>query len=343
MHPRPQSALLSSSSGTLLVLAAAILWGTTGTAQALAPPGAAPLAVGAMRLAVGGGALVIIALLRGTLRVAHWREPSALVAAAAVAAYQVSFFAGVAKTGVTVGTLVAIGSAPIITGVLDMLATGRRPESRWWGATAAAVVGCVLLLGGDGTWHADAVGVTLALVAGTAFAVYTVASKKLLRHVPPDAAIATTFFVGALLLSPLLFTADLRWVTAPRGMVVVLHLGLVATAAAYVLYVRGLTAVSAATAATLTLAEPLTAGLLSVGLLGERLTPIGYGGAALLFAALVLLSIAPTENSPSGQCERGTKISAAAASARFTAGHPSTPTVASTCGKNARRRPPTAR
>lgn len=281
----------SAARDSLFILAAAVLWGTTGTAQALAPVGATPLAVGALRLAVGGGALVLIAGLRGTLRIGHWRHPSALLAAAGVAAYQASFFAGVARTGVAVGTLVAIGSAPIIAGILETIVARSRPTSRWWGATAAAIVGCALLLAGDGGWSADFGGVLLAIIAGASFAVYTVASKSLLRTLSPDAAIATTFFAGALVLSPVLLTTDLTWALDPRGLAVALHLGLVATAAAYVLYVRGLTGVTAATASTLTLAEPLTAGLLSVAVLGERLAPLAYAGAALVFVALAVLSI----------------------------------------------------
>ncbi|MEZ4645709.1 MAG: hypothetical protein R3E31_23765 [Chloroflexota bacterium] len=39
--------------GRFLVLFAAMLWGTTGTAQALAPPTASPAAIGAVRLALG--------------------------------------------------------------------------------------------------------------------------------------------------------------------------------------------------------------------------------------------------------------------------------------------------
>lgn len=288
------AASASAARDSLLILAAAVLWGTTGTAQALAPVGATPLAVGALRLAIGGGALVLIAGLRGTLRLRHWRHPGAMLAAAGVAGYQVSFFAGVARTGVAVGTLVAIGSAPIMAGILETVVARRRPASRWWGATAMAIVGCALLLTGDGAWKADVGGVLLAVAAGASFAVYTVASKSLLRMLSPDAAIATTFFAGALILSPVLFTTDVRWALAPRGFAVALHLGLVATAAAYVLYARGLTGVSAATASTLALAEPLTAGLLSVAVLGERPAPLAYAGAALVFAALAALS-APTD------------------------------------------------
>lgn len=48
----------------VLVVAAAALWGTTGTAQSLGATNA-PVAVGAARLAIGGGALVVIALIGG--------------------------------------------------------------------------------------------------------------------------------------------------------------------------------------------------------------------------------------------------------------------------------------
>src|SRR5262245_50021447 len=98
----------------LLVLFAAICFGTTGTVQALGPDGLAPTGVGAARILVGGALLV---LLGGSLRKLP-RGPL-VVAAAAVATYQVSFFAAVADTGVAVGTIVAIGSGPAFAGVLE--------------------------------------------------------------------------------------------------------------------------------------------------------------------------------------------------------------------------------
>src|SRR5215211_7098358 len=81
--------------GRLLVLAAAVLWGTTGTALAFAPPDAEPTAVGAVRIAVGGLALLAVAALRGEFRSRGVRWPPLATATAAlgVAAYQRVFFA----------------------------------------------------------------------------------------------------------------------------------------------------------------------------------------------------------------------------------------------------------
>jgi DME family drug/metabolite transporter len=157
-------------------------------------------------------------------------------------------------------------------------------------ATALAVLGCSLLIAANGSVSGDALGVVSALGAGASYATYTVASKGLLEERPPDAVTAVVFCIGAVLLSPLLLTADLNWLAHPRGLAVALHLGLIATAAAYVLFARGLIAVPVATAVTLSLAEPLTAGILGVVVLGERLTISAMLGIGLLCSGLTLLS-----------------------------------------------------
>ena len=278
--------------GAWLVLAAAICWGTTGTAQALAPAGAQPASVGAARLAVGGIALLALAVGRGALRWGErWPVRATLVAAGSMAAYQLCFFAGVVKTGVAVGTIIAIGSAPLFAGVIGFLARGERPGRRWAAATVLAVVGCSLLLAAGRSIHVDLLGMSLAAGAGAAYASFAVASKRLLEDKPPDAVMAAVFTLGALFLAPLLFTTSLSWLAQWRGLGVVLHLGLVTVTIAYSLFARGLNQVPVATAATLSLAEPLTAALLGVFLLGERLTPIEISGIVLIFAGLALVSV----------------------------------------------------
>jgi len=289
-----KQALSQKQSGHWLVLAAAVLWGTTGTAQALAPTTAEPVGVGAVRLAIGGAALLILALTRGALQPdGRWPVLPTAFAAGSMAVYQLCFFAAVARTGVAVGTIVAIGSAPILAGFLGLIVRGERPSLRWLVATVLAIMGCSLLAIAGSSVTIDLGGIVLALGAGAAYAVYTLASKNLVTLHPPDAVTAVVFCLGALFLSPLLFTSDLSWLAQPRGVAVALHLGLVATAASYGLFVRGLMQVPTATAVTLSLAEPLTAGALGVLLLGEQLTSVAGLGTVLLFAGLALLSSGP--------------------------------------------------
>lgn len=292
----------SARRGTWLVLFAAICWGTTGTAQAFAPEGATPLAVGAVRLAVGGAALLLWAFVRRSFRAEQpWPLRATLSAAICMAAYQLCFFAAVDRTGVAVGTVVAIGSGPVIAGVLGWLVNRDVPGWHWALATVLATVGCALLGLSGGSVTVDLLGILLAVGAGASYAIYVLASKGLVAAQRPEAAMGVVFAVGAILLTPLFFLQDFAWLAEPRGIVVALHLGLVTTALAYALFAEALTVTPVATAVTLTLGEPLTATLLGVLLLRESLNGTAMAGIALLLTGLIVLAVSarrPLERMP---------------------------------------------
>jgi drug/metabolite transporter, DME family len=279
----------------LQVLLAALCFGTTGTAQALGPGGIDPAAVGAARIACGGALLVMFARLvrrGGGMAWARGAGAVVLTGAAAVAAYQASFFAAVDDTGVAVGTIVALGSAPAITGGLEWALHGRRPPARWAAATALASAGVALLaLAGGGDAGISPLGVGLAVLAGGSYAAYTLASKRLLDdgHAP-EAVMAALFGLGAVVLAPVLVLSGPGWLATGGGLALVLFLGVVPTAIAYVLFARGLRSLDASEAATITLAEPVTAAALGVFVLGEQVTGGGAIGAVLVLGALVLLA-----------------------------------------------------
>jgi len=283
------------------VLLAAVCFGTTGTARALGPAASAAT-VGAARIAVGGALLLIVAWLTAgpARRPASWRAAS--VAAAGVALYQATFFAGIDRAGVAVGTTVAIGSGPILAGLGARLLDGAPLGRRWSLATALACLGVGLLASGGAAeaavGGADApgawLGVGLAVAAGASYAGYTLAAKRLLeRGDPPPWAMAHAFAGGALLLGPILLLGDTAWLATGQGLALVGFLGAVPTALAYLLFARGLRRLPAAETATLTLAEPVTAALLGLALLGERLTGLGTIGIGLVLAGLLLLGRAP--------------------------------------------------
>ncbi len=290
---------LDANLGVFLILVAAALWGTAGTAQAFAPLHAPPLVIGALRLIVGGTALVIFAGSQGLLR--HWRAlplwPTG-VAGLSMAMYQLCFFAGIKLTGVATGTVIAIGSAPLLAGLLSWLVFRQPPGVRWAIATALAIAGCGCLTFSGGSLsrpqiHLDLFGLLLVFGAGASYAVYTLYSKKILDHVPADLVAAAVFGLGGCLLLPILAVADLSLLTHRRGIGVVLELGLFATALAYILYTRGLADVPVPTAVTLALGEPVVASLLGIFVLGERLSAAGWVGMGLVFTGLLWLTTQP--------------------------------------------------
>jgi drug/metabolite transporter, DME family len=277
------------------LLCASVLWGTTGTAQALAHLHATPPAIGAARLLSGGLALWLVIAVRGRIALrelmAPGRRPWFLGASLATAIYQAAFFAAVARTGVALGTLVALGSAPAFCGVLARELAGERLPAAWTLSTACAVVGCVLLLAPSGHAGVDPLGIALSLVAGACFGTYTVCVKRLLSDgADPLSVLVATVSIGAALLAPALATGAGALVSPP-GALLVLWLGPVATAGAYALFARGLARVPARTAGTLSLAEPLTATVLGTVVLSEAWSPARAAGGALLAAGLAFSAL----------------------------------------------------
>lgn len=286
---------MSHTAARAQVLLAALCFATTGTAQALGPSGTTPVGVGAARILVGGAILVAVALARRTGG-PRWAWRPVAAAVAAVAVYQLAFFAAVADTGVAVGTVVALGSAPTLTGLLEWIVDRRRPSARWATATALAFAGVALLaLAGAGAGpDVSPLGVALAVTAGGAYAVYTLAAKRLLAdgHAP-ESVMAAAFGIGALVLLPALALSQPTWLLHPGGIALALFLGTVPTALAYLLFANGLKRLAASETATLTLAEPLTAGVLGAVVLAESLSATALVGAGLVLAGLVALAVNP--------------------------------------------------
>ncbi|WP_460772215.1 DMT family transporter [Microbacterium sp. GXF7504] len=288
----------------LAVVAAAVLFGTTGTSQALGPADTSPLGVGAMRLVIGGTGLALLGFALARRRRAASAAPPPrldrraflLMATTGVclAVYQPLFFLGTARNGVAVGTVIALGSAPVLAGVIEWALTRHVPRAAWFGATALATAGVALLAfgGGDaGAGGTDPLGLLGSVGAGASFAVFANAQRRLMDAGWDPFTVAGAMGLGSALCSlAMLPFADLSWLAEPSGIVMALWLGLATISVAYTLFTWGLERLRAATAATLTLAEPLTASLLGILLLGELLSPAAVAGLVVLGAGLVLLA-----------------------------------------------------
>ncbi|MGW5877100.1 DMT family transporter [Nocardiopsis terrae] len=297
-RPSARSRLARLGTGPLPVLGAAVLWGTTGTASSFAPAEAHPAAIGSAGLVLGGvllflfgkGSTALVARSdRGTRRML-------LLGAAAVAGYPLAFYPAVANTGVAVGTVITLGSAPVFSGLLAWGADRARPTARWLVATLAAVLGCaVLVLGPEFTGTESSVnvlGVLLALAAGFSYSLYAVIAEKLIRRGHTSGAVMGTMFAGGgLLVLPVVPAAGTAWLATANGALVALHLALFTVFLAYWLFGHGLRHTPAATATTLSLAEPAVAALLGVALVGERLPLVSWSGLVVLALGLAVLRV----------------------------------------------------
>ncbi|MEW2360045.1 EamA family transporter, partial [Spirillospora sp. NPDC029432] len=262
--------------GSLHILVAASLWGTTGTVRTFVPE-ASSVSIAAVRIVMGGLLLMAFAAWAvrgaGLRRLLTGRGVRWWLGAGAVAmiAYQTLFFVAAARTGVAIGTVVTIGGAPAFAGLIGLVTRQSAFSGRWALATAGAVAGCAALVLGGSDAGADPLGIVLALLSGFSYAVYATIAAMLIARGEDDRAVAGALFgIAAVLILPVLLATGPGWTLGATGAPVALYLGVVATAGAYVLFARGLKTTPATAATTLTLAEPAVAAVLGPPVVGER-------------------------------------------------------------------------
>ncbi len=286
------------TAGVAALVVAGVAWGTSGTLGTLlrGTSGLGFLAVAGYRILVGGLLLMLAVALTGRAVAAPSLRVEAVAAMAACSAvYQFGFFSAVGLLGVSIATLVTVGSAPVMVLVVD-LATGRqrltRPLALALGFTA---VGLALFMGAppQGVQVADALwGAGLALLAGVAFAVISLLGARPVPDYHDATGSALAFLLGGLVVLGVATAAGqgVWFAPTPASVALVVALGLIPSAIAYLAYLRGLRTQSSTTGVMVALLEPLTGAALAFLVLGERLSAAGLVGAALLLAAVVLSS-----------------------------------------------------
>ena len=197
--------------GIAAIVIASLLWGTTGTASALAPSvGAITVGAGAMgiggllQIAVNGRALV--------------RERAILVARCRIAAlggicvavYPLAFYSSMRIGGVALGCVVSLASAPLASAVIERMCDGRTLTRRWAVACCFGIIGAAML---SLSRHSSAstigpdsavLGVVLGLVAGGTYAGYSWAMRRLVAHgASRGGSAASVLGIGGILLMPL--------------------------------------------------------------------------------------------------------------------------------------------
>lgn len=281
-------------SAVIAVIVAAMLFGTTGTAIELGPGGVSPWGVGTLRIVVGAACLWVLA--RSMPRLAQLRGTTGrhiVLGAVGVAAYQPGFFLGTQRLGVALGTMIALTSGPVAAGLIEGITSRRRPPRSWVLGTLIMTVGVILVIvgrSGFDEFTVDGLGLLGSVIAGVGYAVYaSMARRAVVAGADSTVALAWEHSLGALMLIPGLWFVSLDWLREGSSIVMLAHLGVVTVGIAYVLYGIGLRTLESSTAVSITLVEPLTATLLAVLVLGERLGPSGWFGAVVVLAGLAVV------------------------------------------------------
>lgn len=302
------SSASSSAVGIAFVSVAAVLWGTTGTAQSLGAGGLSPFWVGAAQLAVSS------LFLGALLAVSHWRlrgragqggapeQPLLpnpvhlglrpawfLLASMGIGGYSIFFYEGVTLTGVAVGTAVAIGSGPIWAGLMQALVLRAPLSALWWAGTLVSVAGGAAMVMTRGGATLSWSGLALCLLAGLSYAGYALINKRLVTHMSPRVVNFYVFTGAACMAVPIaLVQSGLpQWSLA--AVLVVVYLGVVVSGLAHMLFSIGLRSISGPTGVTLSLIEPVAAFVLAVWVVGERQPLQSWLGLLAVLAGLMLV------------------------------------------------------
>ncbi|MGV9994946.1 DMT family transporter [Streptomyces sp. NPDC003374] len=295
--------------GLLYLIVAGAAWGTAGAAASLVYRASdmGPVVLSFWRCAAGLALLLAARLLRPRARPAAPAAPAApgpaprrLLRAGAtgvgLAVFQTAYFAAVDATGLAVATVVTLGAGPVLIALGARLLLGERLGRAGLTAVAGALAGlAVLVLGGSGAtvrpW-----GVLLALASAAGYSAMTLLTRWSGRAGGGGDSGTTVgaFAVTSLCLLPFALAEGLvpHTVDAGRLLWLLLYIATVPTALAYALYFAGAAVVRSATVSVIMLLEPVSAAVLAVALLGERLTAATVLGTALMLGSVAGLAVA---------------------------------------------------
>ncbi|MDC9825624.1 DMT family transporter [Devosia sp. ZB163] len=284
------------SLAVLALILTTMLWGFAFVAQKSAMSEMGPLTFIAARYLLGG--LAIVPLVLWELR---RRKPASLARRDLwqIALIAVAFFLGVwlQQLGLTMTTVTNGGFLTslyvLFVPILALVALRHSPHPILWACAPMAVVGVYFLNGGriDGLNAGD----LLVIASAVAWAVQVLLIGIVSRSTGLPITISVICFLTTALAAGggafLFETPSLAAIG--NGWIELLYAGLLSTAVAFTLQAVAQQYVPPANAAIILAAEGLFAAIGGALFLSERLTPIGYAGAAMIFFAIVLVEAVP--------------------------------------------------
>ncbi|WP_341205637.1 EamA family transporter [uncultured Psychrosphaera sp.] len=286
-----------SFQGVIAIIIASFLWGTTGTVASFSPD-INSLAIGAFSMGIGGVLLVITA--RTKLLIDYkvmLNQPKTLIlGAASVAIYPLAFYSSMHLSGVAVGTVISIASAPFFAAIFEHLISKKKISLQWILSFIIGAIGIVMLtIGRDQSSitsysiNQQSLGIVLGGIAGLTYAGYSWAARQFIESgVNSKSSMSGLFGCAAILLLPSLYFTGENLFSNGTNTLVSLYMAIIPMFLGYLLFGFGLNYIDASKATLITLIEPLVATLLAVLIIGERFKFIGWLGIALVSLCLLM-------------------------------------------------------
>ena len=278
----------------LILVFAAIIWGVAFIFQKTAMDHVGPLLFVAARSIVAALALAPLAVYEG--RRASDQFPAGLLSIAVLAG-GIFFLGAIAQqTGIITASVTNTGFLTalyvVFTPFLVWLFMRRAPAWIVWPAVAMSFVGMWLL--GGGTVGGFARGDLLVAISAVFWATHVVIVAQATRHARPVAFSAIQFaVVGALGLAGALMFETISFSALASAWREIAYVGLLSSALTFTLLAIAMRHTPPTEAAIIVSSETLFAALAAYLVLGERLSLVGWCGAGLILAAVLLVQAGP--------------------------------------------------
>ncbi|MWP61650.1 DMT family transporter [Gilliamella sp. Pas-s25] len=290
--------------GSLAIVLASILWGTTGTVATFAPS-LSSLFIGAVAMGIGGILQCVLAI----PQIIKERDLLTqhiyflIVGAVAVMIYPLAFYSSMRLSGVTIGTVVSIGSAPILSAIIEYVKGDFHLTKRWLIGAMFGILGMILLSFAEN--HSTTIennhiifGILLGLIAGFTYALYSWSARQLmLKTISTTSAMGATFGCGGILLIPVMVLTGSGLFDSLTNISVCVYMALIPMFLGYLCYGYGLSKISASSAITISLLEPVIAAILAMLIIGEKMSLVGWLGVVLIFMCLIFVTLSSITNS----------------------------------------------
>lgn len=282
--------------GAVLIFIAGCLWGSIGLfIRWMSDAGASAATISFLRMAFAFVILAIITVIRSGISAFHVSKRtifySALLGLVCHGVYNVFYSWAVVRIGVTISA-VLLNVAPVFTAIISTVFFRERLTIRKGIALIINVIGCVLAAtGGQFTVAALSIsGILFGVGAGLCYALTAIFGKLAGEDSDPFVISTYSYLFAALFLAVFMKP----WKTPLTLTVSVVWLGflyaLIPTAIGYLFYYRGVQQMhESSKVPVIASMETVTAAVLGVLVLGEKLTVIHYLGIVVVMGSIVLM------------------------------------------------------
>lgn len=290
--------MTSETRNRVKVLAAVVFWGASFVATKAALQEIYPVTLIVLRFGMGVGVLLFAIWRARVIRWVGWRDVAwlALLGAISIAIHQGLQANGLLFTSATsMAWLVAL--TPVFAAILAWIFLSESFGAHKILGLAIAFLGAIVVVT-KGAFNADTlrvpstVGDLLALASSLNWAIFSIASKPMLKRLPPKLMMAYVMFLGWLIVLPF-FIATQSWGEIARlttaGWTAVAFLGIFCSGLAYIFWYDALATIDASQVASYIYLEPLITVIVAAILIGEPFTlPTFIGGLTILLGVYLV-------------------------------------------------------